>query len=367
MDFKARGFAVLTAALIVLLAGVRAGLAESDTAQFDRFEAFKTGSWPCPGDENAFWQANCTNLELGDVSGYISPAVMDSNATGRFLSKYWGTQEYLKFVANGCARAATQEEAKSLATYRAHELIKKLTGDFNAKYLVGKFETLGYRKYDEYYNCTVRRPSTNDQLAALTPENPAQRYNGTPPAARQGDPAPEPVREAWRDTALIVKITNLDKYAVEMAFYSKTNEGHAWPGGDQVYIITDSEPHTYKLSCQRGEKICFGAWRRGNQRSHWGSGYRAREACTSCCLTCGMEHAYTLDPAGDDAVASGGSDALDTLNTMLGAAAMGVNAANAMNAARAPPPSVSAPSYRPAAGPDPQGLTRNKSDISGTR
>jgi len=52
-------------------------------------------------------------------------------------------------------------------------------------------------------------------------------------------------------------------------------------------VIDDYDIHTYTLSCNRGEQICYGAWVRGNSDRYWGSGYDGQQRCSSCCLTCG--------------------------------------------------------------------------------
>lgn len=74
-------------------------------------------------------------------------------------------------------------------------------------------------------------------------------------------------------------------YKVSVSFYSKSRR-HSWPGGTKVWVISDSEVHEYTLRCNRGEKICFGAWVRGNSRRYWGVGKRGYKGCSSCCYRC---------------------------------------------------------------------------------
>ena len=54
------------------------------------------------------------------------------------------------------------------------------------------------------------------------------------------------------------------------------------------------------LTCLAGEKICWGAWDKGNSRAaHWGVG-SGREACTSCCYVCnGQTASVRLNNAGN--------------------------------------------------------------------
>ncbi len=84
---------------------------------------------------------------------------------------------------------------------------------------------------------------------------------------------------------LTFKIRSYHKNSVELAFYSQ-NRNHEWPGNNKVYVIKDYEVHDYKLSCVKGEKICFGAWVQGAAKTYWGGGRGGKQACSSCCFTC---------------------------------------------------------------------------------
>ena len=76
------------------------------------------------------------------------------------------------------------------------------------------------------------------------------------------------------------------EYAVSLEFYSQ-DRNHVWPGNDEVYVIRDYDVHNYTLTCNNGEKICYGAWVRNDSSSYWGSGYDGEQSCDSCCFTCG--------------------------------------------------------------------------------
>jgi hypothetical protein len=71
---------------------------------------------------------------------------------------------------------------------------------------------------------------------------------------------------------------------IQVGFYSRARNA-AWPGGDKVYAIDDQEPHTYKLSCNVGEKICYGAWPVAGS-THWGVGKDSAYGCSGCCAKC---------------------------------------------------------------------------------
>jgi hypothetical protein len=72
---------------------------------------------------------------------------------------------------------------------------------------------------------------------------------------------------------------------VSLEFYSQARAA-AWPGDGQVYIMDDYDTHSYSLSCNSGESICYGAWVRGDESTYWGVGLDNSEYCTNCCFSC---------------------------------------------------------------------------------
>jgi hypothetical protein len=85
---------------------------------------------------------------------------------------------------------------------------------------------------------------------------------------------------------LVMQIRSEYPYQVQVEFYSE-ERSHAWPGGDQAYNIDDDDVHTYRLECRQDEKICYGAWVKGNATKYWGSGLNGEQACDRCCFVCG--------------------------------------------------------------------------------
>ena len=85
--------------------------------------------------------------------------------------------------------------------------------------------------------------------------------------------------------SLTFRIQSKYQYKVQIEFYSQARNA-AWPGDNEAYNLNDSGVHEYNLSCQAGEKICYGAWVSGNQNTFWGAGLHARQSCASCCYTC---------------------------------------------------------------------------------
>jgi hypothetical protein len=82
------------------------------------------------------------------------------------------------------------------------------------------------------------------------------------------------------------KLRSFSNNAIEVAFYSQ-NRRTEWPGGGKVYVNRTYDTVSYPLTCIKGEKICYGAWVKGNSSRHWGMGQGGKQKCTNCCYTCG--------------------------------------------------------------------------------
>ncbi|WP_372887148.1 hypothetical protein [Shimia sp.] len=74
-------------------------------------------------------------------------------------------------------------------------------------------------------------------------------------------------------------------YIVHIAFYSD-DRNWVWPNGDEVYVLDDSRVHDFSLTCQYGEKICYGAWPKGSHKTYWGVGPDRSQRCSDCCYYC---------------------------------------------------------------------------------
>jgi hypothetical protein len=81
-------------------------------------------------------------------------------------------------------------------------------------------------------------------------------------------------------------ITNSAQYTVFLKFYSQ-GRGWVWPGASEHYTLNDSAPHSFRLGCNIGEKICFGgAYSQNGSGKNWGVGFLNDRGCTGCCLVC---------------------------------------------------------------------------------
>jgi hypothetical protein len=77
-------------------------------------------------------------------------------------------------------------------------------------------------------------------------------------------------------------ITNRASYTQQLKFFSQRN---VWPGSDRAYVLNTRAPTPFRLSCEPGERICYGAFYRNNSTS-WGAGQYGEKSCASCCLVC---------------------------------------------------------------------------------
>ena len=86
-----------------------------------------------------------------------------------------------------------------------------------------------------------------------------------------------------------VKITMINKHhnTISYKFFNMTNRNKGWG----VSSINRNGRQTFNLSCNRGEKICFGAW--AGMDNQWGVGAWGKNQCNQCCITCdGKSHVF---------------------------------------------------------------------------
>ncbi len=96
---------------------------------------------------------------------------------------------------------------------------------------------------------------------------------------------------------LTFNFVNLRPASVDVQFYSLDRPGYVWPSGESVWTILHAGPSQTTLNCQVGERVCYGAWFRGNPGGpYWGTGFGGSMPCTNCCAVCGSGAAanYTL-------------------------------------------------------------------------
>ncbi|UVK55864.1 hypothetical protein DBIPINDM_002428 [Mesorhizobium sp. AR02] len=94
------------------------------------------------------------------------------------------------------------------------------------------------------------------------------------------------------DMAFFVK--NLRKEAVAVELFSRDRET-VWPGNDKVFMIDPNSQKSVPLSCNQGERICYGAWVDGNDQISAGVGPDNDQPCDNCCFICVEHTTETID------------------------------------------------------------------------
>ncbi len=93
--------------------------------------------------------------------------------------------------------------------------------------------------------------------------------------------------EERRNHTTTFQIRSNHPNSVSLSFYSATDKSRQWPGNGTNYALNYSEIQTYSLTCEVGEKICYGAWVSGGPLSlYWGAGYGGKQNCQNCCVVC---------------------------------------------------------------------------------
>jgi hypothetical protein len=108
--------------------------------------------------------------------------------------------------------------------------------------------------------------------------------------------------------ALAIVAATVPALADRMSFYMKNRTTRpvvvelygqdrqmAWPGGDQVYYLEKAERKSVPIECNSGERICWGAWRYGDDGWTWGTGPDNAKACEDCCSRCMPSATETID------------------------------------------------------------------------
>ncbi|MFH1467647.1 MAG: hypothetical protein ABIO70_24895, partial [Pseudomonadota bacterium] len=122
---------------------------------------------------------------------------------------------------------------------------------------------------------------------------PPSAYGPTPypSAPTTYAPAPAPSRTPSFPSAssvgtMLVRFANYTGRAVQAQVFSQDRPGHTWPSADKAWSVS-SHGTEQVISCQIGEKVCYGAWLASDPSSYWGAGFDGDSPCTDCCARCG--------------------------------------------------------------------------------
>jgi len=80
-------------------------------------------------------------------------------------------------------------------------------------------------------------------------------------------------------------VSNQQDFDVALELYGE-RPGRVWPGGGQVYLIERGMKKSIPIQCEGGERICWGAWRNGDDRISFGAGPDKVLDCERCCYLC---------------------------------------------------------------------------------
>lgn len=98
--------------------------------------------------------------------------------------------------------------------------------------------------------------------------------------------AGSPLKAKAKNSTFTFYNRNSSGQEIDFKFFSKTRNW-VWPGATTYWIIPpDRKQYVVKLICQRGEKVCFGAWWKANPNHYWGVGQGGNKGCSSCCYIC---------------------------------------------------------------------------------
>lgn len=82
-------------------------------------------------------------------------------------------------------------------------------------------------------------------------------------------------------------MTSDKPYDIQLKFFSRDGD-HVWPGAHEHWDLRARSTGKFSVRCQRGEKICYGAWPANpNIHKQWGVGRSVDNGCSGCCFVCG--------------------------------------------------------------------------------
>lgn len=164
-----------------------------------------------------------------------------------------------------------------------------------------------------------------------------------------------------------------NKKDVYIRLFSSTRNNHVWPGDGKVFFVNSSRSTEADISCQEGEKICYGAWKSNISEKYWGIGQNGKAGCEGCCVTCGNGR-FTFTLSTDDpfeeprssppavAESGDGSDVAGAISGLVDGLAAGAAIGSILGGIRtAPPPAPRAYSpapYNPGRTPRQSGVSR---------
>ena len=90
----------------------------------------------------------------------------------------------------------------------------------------------------------------------------------------------------YGDTVQTVVMTNNTGRYIQYEFTDDNDHDVAWPGNNKAYELLPHQRKDSELNCFQGQKICYGAWIRGDFDKYWGAGNNDSQHCNNCCFIC---------------------------------------------------------------------------------
>jgi uncharacterized protein YecT (DUF1311 family) len=85
---------------------------------------------------------------------------------------------------------------------------------------------------------------------------------------------------------LIFRFVNESGSPIDVQLYAG-QRSHVWPGVSESWSIPpNKKTYSEPIACERGEKICFGAWVHGREDINYGVARNNVTRCENCCYTC---------------------------------------------------------------------------------
>ena len=84
---------------------------------------------------------------------------------------------------------------------------------------------------------------------------------------------------------------NRSGYNAQLQFSSQDRHW-GWPDLNHSYNLYDHAVHNFNLTCQAGERICFGGWYTDGHGGVWGVGHDNATHCDHCCHVCGQGESF---------------------------------------------------------------------------
>ena len=82
--------------------------------------------------------------------------------------------------------------------------------------------------------------------------------------------------------------------AIVVELRSQTTQS-VWPGGEEVFLLDKAEKKSVPVTCEAGERICYGAWAYGDDSIAWDVGPDNAARCDDCCFTCVAKATETIE------------------------------------------------------------------------